>query len=69
VEKSSFVSKYKCYKLLYFEHFTDINAAIAREKQLKRWHRKWKLNLIRQNNPGFTDLAINFDWDPEINSG
>ena len=31
-----FVEKYKCFKLLYFEHFTDIKTAIAREKQLKR---------------------------------
>jgi len=68
VSRGSFVEKYKCYKLLYFEHFTVVNEAIAREKQLKRWHRDWKLNLIKLNNPGFSDLALNYDWDAEINS-
>lgn len=48
--------KYRLHKLLYFEEFDCIIDAIAREKQLKNWHRKWKLNLIQQSNPTFKDL-------------
>ena len=60
VNPGSFVEKYKCFKLLHFEHFTDINSAIAREKQLKRWHREWKLNLIKEHNPTFRNLFEDF---------
>jgi putative endonuclease len=42
---------------LYFESFTDINDAIAAEKQIKGWTRKKKLELIRTNNPMFRDLT------------
>ncbi|WP_107014144.1 GIY-YIG nuclease family protein [Christiangramia fulva] len=45
-------------KLIYFEEFTDIHQAIEREKQLKNWHREWKLNLIRSINPEFKDLFL-----------
>jgi putative endonuclease len=38
--------------------------AIAREKQLKRWRREWKLNLIEQDNPDWVDLATGFGLDP-----
>ena len=55
-----FSRKYKLKKLIYFEECDDINSAIAREKQLKNWHRAWKLNLIRESNPNFADLSINF---------
>ncbi len=64
---NSFTHQYKLHKLLYFETYPDITAAIAREKQLKGWHREWKLNLIRQNNPGFVDLSNRVD--PETSSG
>jgi putative endonuclease len=52
-----FSKKYGCKRLLYFEEFTDIQSAIAREKQLKGWTRAKKLALIRTRNPGFKDLA------------
>ena len=52
-----FTQKYKCKKLVYYEYFTDINCAIRKEKQLKNWHRDWKLNLIKQGNPNFIDLG------------
>ena len=52
-----FTSKYNVYKLVYFEHFTDINQAIAREKQLKKWRRQWKEALINANNPNWNDLS------------
>lgn len=44
--------------LVRFEMFGDMTLAIAREKQLKRWHRDWKINLIEQDNPEWRDLAI-----------
>ena len=51
-----FSEKYNLGKLVYFESATDVNSALAREKQLKNWHRKWKINLIRSKNPNFEDL-------------
>jgi putative endonuclease len=56
-----FTKKYNCHKLVYFEHAIDVHSAISREKQLKNWHREWKLNLIRESNPDFRDLSL--DWD------
>jgi putative endonuclease len=53
---SEFTSKYKLHYLLYFEEYQSIQLAIAREKQLKRWHREWKFNLIRTVNPELKDL-------------
>ena len=53
---SKFTSKYKVYYLMYFEEFQSIQLAIAREKQLKRWHRDWKINLIKSVNPELKDL-------------
>lgn len=44
---SVFTSKYKLHDLVYFERIFDIEQAIKREKQLKSWHRDWKINLIR----------------------
>lgn len=53
---SIFTNKYNISKLLYFEEFTDIRFSIEREKQLKRWHREWKINLIKSMNHEFIDL-------------
>ena len=53
---SGFSSKYNLDKLVYFEETNDVGSAINREKQLKNWHRDWKLNLIKENNPEFNDL-------------
>ena len=52
-----FTSKYNCHSLVYFEELEFILDAIAREKKLKRWNRKWKLELIRKQNPGMRDLS------------
>ncbi len=52
-----FTAKYNCSELVYFEEFNDINEAIHREKQLKKYHRKWKNELIDQSNPKWTDLS------------
>ena len=59
-EGGVFTTKYKCNYLFYFEDYSSIDNAIAREKQLKNWQRKWKLELIRKENPNLLDLAK--DW-------
>ena len=51
-----FTKKYGVNKLVYYEETTDVNSAIAREKQLKNWQRKWKLELIEKFNPQWEDL-------------
>jgi putative endonuclease len=52
-----FTKKYNITKLVYFETTPDINSAIKREKQLKNWYRKWKINLIESVNKNWNDLA------------
>jgi putative endonuclease len=52
-----FTEKYNVNKLIYFEQTEDIYSAIAREKQLKNWHRNWKINLINKLNPKWKDLT------------
>lgn len=52
-----FTKRYRVRDLLWAESFSDVNDAIAREKQLKRWHRDWKWNLVRQTNPDLIDLG------------
>jgi putative endonuclease len=52
-----FTPKYNLYKLVYFEEFADIRAAIAREKQVKGWLRSKKVLLINSKNPQWKDLA------------
>ncbi len=52
----SFTSRYNLTKLVYFEFYTTIEEAIGREKQLKRWHRDWKWNLIKSVNHELCDI-------------
>jgi len=47
----AFAGKYYCYNLVYYEHFTHINYAIEREKEIKKWSRKKKDSLIATLNP------------------
>ena len=54
--KSSFAAKYYCHNLVYYEHFSDINYAIAREKELKTWSRAKKSALIASTNPDWKFL-------------
>ena len=68
-EGSLFTSKYKLKRLVYFEEFQYINDAIAREIQLKNWHRQWKINLIERENPHWNDLWEPLGLDPETSSG
>ncbi len=51
-----FSSKYKTYKLVFFEMHRDMNSAFLREKRLKKWNRKWKMDLISLENPNWIDL-------------
>ena len=51
-----FTTRYGVHRLVYFETFGIIDEAIAREKQLKRWRREWKINLIERSNPHWIDL-------------
>jgi len=53
---SVFTKKYNIKDLIFFETFNDINQAIEREKQLKNWHKEWKLNLIKTLNPNLKTL-------------
>jgi putative endonuclease len=55
-EFSSFTSKYNLVKLVYYEEFQSIEEAIQREKNLKKWKRSWKKQLIEKVNPDYTDL-------------
>ena len=61
-----FSSKYNLNKLVYYETFPLIEDAIRREKQLKNWHRPWKINLIQTTNFDFKDLSL--EWDAETSS-
>jgi len=58
-----FTAKYHIHQLVYYEQLNDINIALQREKQLKKWNRKWKLELIEKINPSWKDLADN--WIPD----
>jgi putative endonuclease len=51
-----FTKQYNVHKLVYYESVDDMYAAISREKQIKNWQRKWKLELIESVNPEWRDL-------------
>ena len=57
---SVFTTKYNIVELMYFEKIIGFDKAIAREKQLKNWHKEWKWNFIKEENPKLKDLA--YDW-------
>ncbi len=54
--RGKFCKTYNVDKLIWFEMHSDMCAAIAREKQLKKWNRKWKIRLIEESNPDWIDL-------------
>lgn len=56
-----FTSKYNITKLVYYEEYNDINDAIRREKQIKGWSRKKKIELIESFNPEWKDLSE--EWE------
>ena len=51
-----FTNKYNVDKLVYYEQYSDPENAIKREKRLKKYNRKWKLDLIEKENPGWRDM-------------
>ncbi|WP_417800749.1 GIY-YIG nuclease family protein [Tenacibaculum sp.] len=55
-----FSSKYNLDKLIYFEEYQFIEEAIKREKNMKKWKRAWKINLVIKENPNWEDLAKNW---------
>jgi len=58
-----FTKKYNVKRLVYFEEYKDIRDALAREKRLKKWKRKWEIALIEEKNPEWDDLYEK--WIPE----
>ena len=59
-----FTAKYAVHRLVRFELYGTMYEAIEREKQLKRWHRQWKINLINAENPEWRDLAVGLGLPP-----
>ena len=59
-----FTKRYAVHRLVHFEMVDTMESAIRREKQLKNWHRDWKLNLITRGNPDWCDLAIDLGFEP-----
>ena len=55
-----FTSRYRLNKLLYFETYQYVEDAIRREKNMKKWKRQWKIDLIEKDNPNWKDLSK--DW-------
>jgi len=55
-----FTQKYNVSKLVYYEHGTDVHAVIAREKEIKKWRREKKNNLVTSMNPTWKDLSL--EW-------
>jgi len=67
--EEKFSKRYRLHRLVYVEVFDRIDEAIVREKQLKNWHRPWKINLIESVNPEWRDLSLEIATDPETSSG
>ena len=62
--KKGFTKKYGVNKLMYFETFQNVEEAIDREKNMKKWKRNWKIELIEKENQSWSDLAK--DWYDDI---
>ncbi|WP_380879917.1 endonuclease [Sphingomonas sp. DBB INV C78] len=59
-----FTKRYGIKCLVYWEAAGTMEAAILREKQIKRWRRDWKRSLIERDNPSWNDLAVAFGLEP-----
>jgi len=66
---AGFTKKYNVEKLVYFEHFNDIEMAIAREKEIKGWRREKKDALVMGSNPEWRDLSEGWYEDPSHSFG
>src|SRR6266516_390651 len=56
-QENTFTKRYNMSKLVYAEQYKYVEDAIMREKQLKNWHREWKINLIKKTNERFVDIS------------
>ena len=61
-----FTRKYNINKLVCYEHTTDVHAAITREKEIKKWRREKKNNLVNTTNPEWKDLSLEWNIDNVI---
>ena len=52
-----FTQQYAVHRLVYYERHEDMGEAITREKQLKKWNRRWKVRFIEEKNPGWCDYV------------
>jgi len=66
---SSFTGRYNCFNLIYYEEYSSINDAIAREKAIKNRSRAWKEKLINTSNPewNFLNEVLLDPWPPDVN--
>lgn len=62
--RPGFTSRYRVGRLVHFEMFGDMHSALRREKQLKNWHRPWKIALIEERNPFWEDRAVELGFEP-----
>jgi putative endonuclease len=56
---NGFTKRYRCYKLVWYQETSDVESAIIREKQMKKWKREYKENAVVKMNPGWRDLSAN----------
>ena len=63
-----FTKQYGVHRLVYYEFHADMEGAITREKQIKKWNRQWKINLIEQGNPEWRDLWADITGDEQTGS-
>jgi putative endonuclease len=62
--KDGFTKKYNVTRLAYYEETSDVHAALAREKEIKKWRRSKKIALIKSMNPKWQDLSEG--WYPDV---
>lgn len=60
---NGFSRKYNLTNLVYYEVHDNIEEATNRERQIKNWHRQWKINLIEKNNPNWNDLSESIGYE------
>lgn len=60
-----FTKNYKVHRLVHVESYQNINDALLREKQMKKWKRQWKIKRIEEHNPDWKDLALEWEMQKE----
>jgi len=60
-----FTKRYGVHRLVYYEIHADMVAAISREKQIKKWNRQWKVDLVEAGNPEWRDLWAEITGDEQ----